>query len=186
MVSPIGWPRCPQRQDFSVIAGFITPGSDLPPPHGLNAGISVDVTDPTENHERVRVIEKDSPWDLQVKWCVCGPFADMLGGCWCVQVFIDDIDGKGPTSGLIGSARVDASTGVIIPGKNDDTTKRCFEHTFNFLAGQVGAGVYDVVVVITLAMDSCQKPGAVVPDMLGYAEIPVLVFFDEDAPFCPG
>jgi len=47
-------------------------------------------------------------------------------------------------------------------------------------------GVYDLVVVITLAAKPCaEKPHRLVSDMLGYAEIPVLVFYDEDAPFCP-
>ncbi len=175
-------PPCPQPQNFDVLTGFITPGSDTTP-HALDASITVDVLDPTENNERVRIVETKDPWDLEVDWCVCGRFADLICGCWCVQVFIDDIDGVGPTHGLIDSARVDVSTGT--PGPGNDTSQKCFETTFHFPAGSVQAGVYDLVVVITLASGPCDTPGPVVQDMLGYAQIPVLVFFNDDAPFCP-
>ncbi len=188
MVDRLPWPPCPQRERFPLITGFITPASDLPPPHGLDASIFVDVTDPTENNERIRVVETDTRWDLNVKWCICGPYADLLCGCWCVQVFIDDIDGVGATHGLLGSARVDSSTGVTVPPgpPNDDTSKRCFEHTFQFRAGRVQPGVYDLIVVITLATKPCrEEPRRLASDMLGYAEIPVLVFYDENAQFCP-
>lgn len=188
-MAPLPWPPCPQKERFPLIKGFITPASDLPPPHGLDASIFVDVTDPSENNERIRVVETDTDWDLHVKWCICGPYADLICGCWCVQVFIDDIDGVGPTEGPLGSARVDSSTGVTIPPPSppdDDTSKRCFEYTFHFKAGRVQAGVYDLVVVITLATAPCnQQPTKLANDILGYAEIPVLVFYDEDAPFCP-
>jgi hypothetical protein len=149
----------------------------------------MDVTDPTENNERIRVVETDTRWDLTVKWCICGPYADLVCGCWCVQVFIDDIDGVGTTHGLLASARVDSRTGVPVPRPtppNDDTSKRCFEHTFRFRPYRVRPGIYDLVVVITLATKPCEEePRRLVHDMLGYAEIPVLVFYDENARFCP-
>jgi hypothetical protein len=189
MTTPLPWPPCPQRERFPLIRGFITPASDLPPPHGLDGSIFVDVTDPTENNERIRVVETDTRWDLTVKWCICGPYADLLCGCWCVQVFIDDIDGVGKTHGPLGSARVETSAGVPVtptPPGNDDTSKRCFEYKFNFPAKRVEPGVYDLVVVITLATKPCDKdPKQLADDILGYAVIPVLVFYDEDAPFCP-
>jgi hypothetical protein len=172
-------PPCPQPQDFSVLSGFITPGSDTTP-HALDASIAVSVLDPTENNEPVRIVEPDDPWDLEVDWCVCGRFADMMVcGCWNVQVFIDDIDGVGPTHGLIDSTKVNVSEGKSTPG--DDTSQKCFEHTFHFTAGSVEPGVYDLVVVITLMnTPSCDTPVDTpvrwVQDMLGYAQIPVLLF----------
>ena len=168
-------PPCPQEQDFSVLSGFITPGSDTTP-HALDASISVDVLDPTENNERVRIVETDDPWDLEVDWCICGRFADLVGGCWYVRVFIDRIDGiAGETRGELDSTKVDVSTGKSTPG--DDTSQKCFEHTFHFAAGSVEPGVYDLVVVITLInTPSCDTPGPWVHDMLGYAQIPVLLF----------
>jgi hypothetical protein len=175
-------PKCPQNQNFRVLTGFLTPGSDSCP-GTLDASISLDVLDPTEGNERVRAVEITDPWALEVDWCICGRFADIVGGCWCVQVFIDDIDGVGPTSGLIGSTRVSVDSGTW--AESEDTATRCFETTFQFSAGSVGAGVYDLVVIITLSSASCDDQGRLVQDMVGWAQIPVLVFFDENAPFCP-
>jgi hypothetical protein len=173
---------CPQPQSFPIIAGFLTPGSDTGP-GALDASISLDVLDPTENNEAVRAVEVTDPWDLEVDWCICGRFADLIGGCWCVQVYIDDIDGVGPTSGLLDVAKVDTDEGTYVSG--EDTTTRCFEHTFHFAAGSVQPGVYNLVVLITLSNADCDDPGHLVQDMVGWAEIPVLVFFDERKPFCP-
>jgi len=174
-------PPCPQPQSFPVITGFLTPGSDTGP-GALDASISVDVLDPTENNERVRAVEVTDPWRLEVDWCICGRFADLICGCWCVQVFIDDIDGVGPTSGLLDSKRVDVQG---TPSEQEDTSTICFETTFDFAAGSVGAGVYNLVVLITLSSRPCGDPGRLVQDMVGWAVIPVVVFFDESAPFCP-
>ena len=74
-------------------------------------------------------------------------------------------------------------TGTTTDG--EDTSTRCFKTTFDFPAGSVGAGVYDLVVIITLSNADCDDKGRLVQDMVGWAEIPVLVFFDESAPFCP-
>jgi hypothetical protein len=177
-------PPCPQPQSFPLITGFLTPGSDAGP-GTLDASISVDVLDPTEGNERVRAVEITDPWRLEVDWCICGRFADLICGCWCVQVFIDDIDGVGPTSGLLGSTKVPVDSGTRSEG--EDTATICFETTIDFPAGSVGAGVYDLVVLITLSTVDCDsdKPGRLVQDMVGWAQIPVLVFFDEGAPFCP-
>ena len=180
-------PPCPQEQDFNVLSGFITPGSDFPPPHPLDASITADVLDPTEivggKPERVRIVETADRWAVEVDWCICVPFAAALCGCWCVQVFIDDIDGVGTTHGLLGSARVPVESQRIV--QVDDTSQRCYEYTFTFPAGSVAPGVYNLVIVITLATGSCETPGPLLHDTLGFAEIPVLVFFDENAPFCP-
>src|SRR6201993_4407199 len=96
-------PPCPQPQNFNILTGFLTPGSDTGP-GALDGSISVDVLDPTEGNERVRAVEVTDPWSLEVDWCICGRFADLICGCWCVQAFIDDIAGGGATSGLLGSA----------------------------------------------------------------------------------
>ena len=172
-------PPCPQPQHFEIVTGFITPGSDFPPPHPLDASINVDVFDaqPGENNERIRIVETADPFNVVVDWCICGPLAASICGCWTLDVYIDDIDGVGPTSGKIGSATVDVAS--VPPGPGDDRSQRCYEHTFRFPAGRVQAGVYDLVVVITLQAGSCDKPGRRLGDWLGYAEIPVLVFFQD-------
>src|SRR5262245_678878 len=176
-------PPCPQAQNFSVLSGFLTPGSDTGH-SALAASITVDVLAPTEGNERVRAVEITDPWNLEVNWCICGRFADLVGGCWCVQVFIDNVDGVGLTHGPIGSKRVAVDTGTFAAG--EDVTTRCFKTTFNFNAGSVSAGVYDLVVLITLSSSDCDDPPRFVQDMVGWAQIPILVFFDENAPFCPG
>jgi hypothetical protein len=143
----------------------------------------VAVLDPTEHNEPVRAVEVTDAWSLEVDWCICGRFADLVGGCWCVQVFIDDIDGVGPTHGLLGSAKKDTDDRTESEG--EDTSTRCFKLPFTFPAGSVGAGVYNLVVLITLSNADCDDKGRLVQDMVGWAVIPVLVFFNEDAPFCP-
>jgi hypothetical protein len=174
-------PKCPQDQNFSTLTGFLTPGSDTGG-GALDGSIALAVLDPTEHDEQVRAVEITDPWKLEVDWCICGRFADLVGGCWCVQVFIDDIDGVGPTSGLIGSAKVDVDEGTSSEG--EDTSTRCFKYDFTFPAGSVGAGVYNLVVLITLSNADCDDKGHLVQDMVGWAVIPVLVFFDEKAQFC--
>ena len=175
-------PKCPQAQNLDVLTGFLTPGSDVA--GILDGSISLDVLDPTEHDEKVRAVEATDPWSLQVDWCICGRIADLIGGCWCVQVYIDDVDGvEHPNMGLLGSAKVDASGGTSVAG--EDYTTRCFTTRFDFPQGQVEAGVYDLVVIITLSNADCDDKGRLVQDMVGWAEIPVLVFFDENAPFCP-
>ena len=169
---------CPPLNDFSVISGFITPASDSPPPHGLDASIMVEIRDPTENNERFRIVETDDPFNVEVSWCVCGPFAPMQSGCWYVKVYIYDIDGVGPTHGRLASATVDAQSAVTVVDANG-TNQRRYEHTFNFPPSTVGAGVYRLVVVVTFAPGSCETPGPLLRDMLGYAEVPVLMFYDE-------
>ena len=183
MVAP---PPCPQTQDFPIITGFITPGSDDPTtPHGLDASITADVRDPTETPpaigERVRILETTDPWNLEVDWCICGKYAPGMCGCWCVSVYINPIDGEANrTRGLIGSTMV--SLDSVGP-----TSPRCYEHTFQFLPGSVTAGVYNLVVVITYLTGPCDNPTGRYYDTLGYAEIPVLVFFDDRSgpPWCP-
>lgn len=175
-------PNCPQDQNFSTLTGFLTPGSDTGG-GALDGSIAVAVLDPTEGNEPVRAVEITDDWSVEVDWCICGRFADLVGGCWCVQVFIDDIDGVGPTSGLLGSARVSVASGTDSEG--EDTATKCFEYTFTFPAGSVGAGIYNLVVLITLSSSGCDDPGRLVQDMVGWAEIPVVVFFDESATFCP-
>jgi hypothetical protein len=69
--------------------------------------------------------------------------------------------------------------------EGEDTATKCFEYTFTFPAGSVGAGIYNLVVLITLSSSGCDDPGRLVQDMVGWAEIPVVVFFDESATFCP-
>lgn len=176
------FPKCPPRDHFPVITGFITPGSDFPPPHPLDASVSMDVYDPTEiiapgRFERIRVVETDDPFLIEVNWCVCGAFVASLCGCWELSFYLDDVDGAGPSSGplpLTGS--VDVSSVQPVPGKDDDFTRRCYTFQGTVPANTVGAGAYSLLAIITLRSGTCKDPGKTLKDYLGFAEIPVLVF----------
>jgi hypothetical protein len=172
-------PECPQPQANPVITGYITPGSDSPAPIVLGAGIDVEVVDPTENDERIRVIETDDPFSVLVDWCICGPAASMICGCWIVDVCLN---GKcnAPTYGWLEQQRVDVQTAP------PDAT-RCYNARFEIPAGTVAVdpktktSVYELVVVITLNTGDCDRPKPTdrrVGDMLLFGEIPVLVFFE--------
>jgi hypothetical protein len=180
-------PKCPPTDDFPVITGFVTPASDFPAPHSLDASITVDVFDPTEIispgpppvRERIRVVETDTDFGIDVDWCICGAFAASIAGCWQLNFYLDDIDGVGPSSGPLGSTvtvEVDS-----VPPTPDDVTQRCYHYTNTVPANTVGAGVYTLVVVITLRSGRCADPtpGPQLGDWLGFAQIPVLVFVPE-------
>lgn len=176
------FPRCPSREHFPVITGFVTPGSDFPPPHSLDASINMDVYDPTETisagrFERIRVVEVDDPFLIEVNWCVCGAFAASLCGCWEISFYLDDVDGVGPSSGQLDttqSVRVDSVKPV--KGKDDDFTRRCYTFQHEVAAGRVREGAYSLLVIITLSSD-CEHPRRTrLGDYLGFAQIPVLVF----------
>jgi len=181
--SPMGRvPRCPAREHFPVITGFITPGSDFASPRPLDASVSMDVFDPTETisagkFERIRVVEVDDPFLIEVNWCVCGAFAAMLAGCWQVKFYLDDA-GVGPSSGQLGTTQtVDVSTVKPVPDpNNDDISKRCYTKQYTVPANTVQPGVYSLTAVITLLSGTCANPGPALGDYLGYAQIPVLVF----------
>jgi hypothetical protein len=182
------YPKCPSRDHFPLITGFITPGSDFPRPHPLDASISLDVFDPTETisagqFERIRVVETDDPLLIEINWCVCGDFAETLAGCWELNFYLDDVDG-GPdadrSNGQIGSTQnveVDSQPPVPV-GTDDDVTKRCYSYSFTVPANSIKAGAYSLLAVITLRSGRCSdpKPGRRLGDYLGFAQIPVLVF----------
>jgi hypothetical protein len=182
------FPRCPSRDRFPVITGFITPGSDFPPPHPLDASISLDVFDPTEfisagQYERIRVVETDDDFLIEVNWCVCGAFAASLAGCWELNFYLDDVDGGADadrSNGPVGSTQtVDVDSVQPVPvGTDDDITRRCYTYSFTVPAGTVKAGAYSLLAVITLRTGRCSdpRPGRQLGDYLGFAQIPVLVF----------
>jgi len=179
------FPKCPSREHFAVITGFITPGSDFPPPHPLDASIAMEVYDPTEfvgpgQFERIRVVETDDPFLIEVNWCVCGVFAAGLAGCWELRFFLDDVDGVGKSSGPLPlTARVDVDSAKPVPvGNDDDFTRRCYTFQGTVPANHVKEGAYSLLVIITLRTGRCSdpRPGRRLGDYLGFAEIPVLAF----------
>jgi hypothetical protein len=181
------FPKCPSRERFPVITGFITPGSDFPPPHPLDASVTMEVYDATEfiapgQLERIRVVEVDDAFLIEVNWCVCGAFAASLCGRWEITFFLDDVDGEGESSNgeLPNSSRAVAVNSVDpVPGTNDDVTKRCYNLQVTIPANTVQPGAYSLLAIIKLyGEDRPDKPGKVLGDYLGFAEIPVLVFVE--------
>src|SRR5215472_15572 len=63
----------------------------------------LDVLDPTENDEVVLLLEEDDPFAVRIDWHLSGAALCSLGGTWQVSLYIDDIDGVGPTGGQLGS-----------------------------------------------------------------------------------
>jgi hypothetical protein len=175
------FPRCPSRERFPVITGFITPGSDDPDCHSLDASVSMDVYDPTEfvgpgKFERIRVAEIDDDLLIEVNWCVCGSFAASICGCWELEFFLDDV-GVGRSSGKLPlTGRVDVTSVKPVSGTNDDFTRRCYTFQGRVRANTVTEGAYSLLVIIKLLSGTCRKPGKPLGDYLGFAEIPVLVF----------
>ena len=183
------YPKCPSRERFPVITGFVTPGSDFPPPHPLDASVTMEVYDATEfiaegQLERIRVVEVDDAFLIEVNWCVCGAFAASLCGCWEITFFLDDVDGVGPSSGELpnSSRTVAVASQPAVPGTNDDVTKRCYNLQVTIPANTVQPGAYSLLAIIKL-YSACPPdpknppdPKTILGDYLGFAEIPVLVF----------
>jgi hypothetical protein len=173
------YPECPSRDHLPLIREFITPGADFPSPHALDASISLDVFDPAENYERVRVVEIDEPFLIEVNWCVCGPFAALIAGCWEISLYLKDVDGVGKSSGQLGSTQmVDTDTVAPVSGGNGDVDRRCYSQSFTVKANTVKVGAYSLLAIITLRTGNCSDPklGPRILDVLGAAQIPVLVF----------
>ena len=183
------YPKCPSRERFPVITGFVTPGSDFPPPHPLDASVTMEVYDATEfiaegQLERIRVAEVNDAFLIEVNWCVCGAFAASLCGCWEITFFIDDVDGVGTTKGELpnSSRTVAVDSQPAVPGTNDDVTKRCYNLQVTIPGNTVQPGAYSLLAIIKL-YGACPPdpknppdPKKVLGDYLGFAEIPVLVF----------
>src|ERR1035438_1491174 len=71
------------------------------------------VLDPTENNEPTLLLEEDDPYAVKVDWQVTGAGLCSFGGTWQVTLYINDIDGVGPTHGQLG-------TTVNIPDAKSD------------------------------------------------------------------
>jgi len=170
-------PPCPQPQDFSVLSGFITPANDTTAPDSFAGSITASVIDTSEN-ETVRILESADPFRVLVEWCICGQLIQPVAGCWNVSLFLNRIDGiAGPSSGPLGTPQTTQVDSVPLQSVQPESFQRCYSLPFDFPGGTVVPGVYSLVAVITLSTISCANPGPLVGDLLGYAEIPVLVFF---------
>jgi len=169
-------PPCPQPQDFSVLAGFITPANDTSAPEAFAGSITASVIDTDEN-ELVRILEPTDPFTVRVEWCICGRLIQPVAGCFEVKLFINPIDGEpGRTHGQLGPVERRDVDSVPLQTLPKEGFQRCYSVPFQFRGNTVVEGIYSLIAIVTLRTGTCAHPGPQVGDLLGYAEIPVLVF----------
>src|SRR5262249_33790510 len=86
------------------------------------------------------LLEVDDPTNVQLDWQLTGVATPVVGGTWLVELFIDDVDGVGATSGSLGASGPIGITGGVSP--------LTFTHTFNIPANRVGVGLYQLSATI--------------------------------------
>jgi hypothetical protein len=143
---------------------FQTYATDFGIPGILDAAITgLTVLDPTENNEPTLLLEEDDPYAVKVDWQVTGAGLCSLGGTWQVALYINDIDGVGPTHGQLG-----ATVNIPVVGcKKDYTT------TFTRAANSVQPGVYQFVVTINHSPQGATAPPPLsqqLTENVGYAQ----------------
>ena len=121
-------------------SSFQTPWTDTVVPNTLAGQVTAMVViDPTENlpaGEVTNLIELGEPFEVRVDWQLTGIGTPVVGGFWRVQLFIDDIDGIGPTHGPLGTEAVIPITGGVSP--------LTFSQRFSIAANAVQAGLYQL------------------------------------------
>jgi hypothetical protein len=138
---------------------------ETPDPAHLNGTMSVQVLDPSDPGTPTNIIETDDAWKIQVDWQVDGLSAPYLGGTWHVRAYLDDADGVAPSSGLVASA--DKPVGPFFP-----PLPRTYSVTMTIPAGNVQAGLYQLVVALTY--DNGAKLS-----MAAFVESGILQFYDK-------
>ena len=143
---------------------FQTYATDFGIPGILDAAITgLTVLDPTENNEPTLLLEEDDPYAVKVDWQVTGAGVCSLGGTWQVALYIDDIDGVGPTSGQVG-------TTVYIPVIG---CQQNYTTTISRPANSVQAGLYQFVVSINHSPQGATPPPPVdqqITENVGFAQ----------------
>ena len=149
-----------------IQTSFQTYATDFLPTTGiLDASITgLAVLDPTENNEPTLLLEPDDPFLVQVSWQLSGAGLCSLGGTWQVALYIDDIDGVGPTAGQLGST-------IPIPVVGCQTN---YNALFALPANTVADGVYQLVVTINHSPQG--GPTTSLTENVGFAESPPIKF----------
>ena len=108
-------------------------------------------------YERIRVVEVDDAFLIEVNWCVCGAFAASLCGCWEIDFYLDDVDGVGTTNGRLPNSTRTVSVDSVkpVPGTNDDITKRCYNLQVTVPGNTVQPGAYSLLAIIKLYGGNC-------------------------------
>ena len=128
------------------------------------------VEDPDEPGTPEVIIQEDDPFRIAVKWSIGGEAAPMLGGTWHVNAYLDDIDGVGPSSGLVASADVPL-------GPNNGINPRPYSVVMDVPANKVKAGLYELTVAITYDNGG---PGPLLLEMAAFSDDVRLQFYHID------
>jgi hypothetical protein len=125
----------------------------------------LDVLDPTENNERTSLLEVDDEFDVVLSWQLTGNSTPVVGGCWIVALYSDDIDGQGLMTGLIAGPDTISIIGGASPLK--------FEHEFTVSPPTPQVGLYQLTAVINHSPTGDPKQ---LSEMFGYAEsTPIMI-----------
>ena len=119
----------------------------------------MDVLDPTENNEKIMLLEVDDEFDVRVSWELDGAATMVLGGFWIVFLYSDDMDGVGAMKGLIGGPDVFP----LVPGPGP----LGFQHTFKVTPPTPRVGLYKLTAVINHSPTGNPKQ---LTEMFGFAE----------------
>jgi len=139
---------------------FQTFATDFLPVTGILDAAITDLTvqDPTEANEATLLLEPDDPFNVSVSWTVNGAAVCSLGGTWQVSLYINDIDGVGPTRGQLGSTIPIAVVGC----------QTNYDALFVLPANTVADGVYQLVVTINHSPQG--GPATTLTENVGFAQ----------------
>jgi hypothetical protein len=133
----------------------------LPGVHVSLWGMLTETNDP---NTPIAVVFRQDDWSIGINWELHGPRAASLSGAFHVRLLIHDVHGVGPTRGELGQARVPVDWS---PGP-----RRAYQSAWNFPAGIVSPGLYQISVVIT-------HHDGIKLSLAAAAEIGVALFSDE-------
>jgi len=137
-----------------------TPVTDFNVPGILDGAVTrMDVLDPTENNEKVPLLEVDDPFDVLLEWQLTGAATPVVGGYWIVSLYSDDMDGVGTMLGRIGGHTVIPITGGVSPLK--------YSYTFHVVPPTPQVGLYKLTATIN---HSPTGDTAKLDEMFGFAE----------------
>jgi hypothetical protein len=133
----------------------------------ITALVVRDTTEKFPPGETTSLLEPDDSFSVEIDWQLAGPLVWVVGGFWHLGLFIDDIDGVGPTSGPL------VTPTPIIPVPPTTSDPMPYSFTFNVPGGTVADGVYQLTVVINHSPDG--NPGHLT-EMVGFAESGPVMF----------
>jgi hypothetical protein len=120
---------------------------------------AMDVLDPTENDERITLLETDDEFDVVIGWQLSGAATPVVGGFWIVTLYSNDMDGQGTMKGRIAGPDLVPLTGGAGP--------LVFSHRFHVAPPTPQVGLYKLTATIN---HSPTGDPASLSEMFGFAE----------------